>query len=227
MILDADLIRRRRDELRLSQRQLAAQLGVTGAVVRGLEAGTNHTTVSVGLLDQLARALAVDPGTLFARTGDADETAGSDAATLGAALRAVDTSIPVTVLADQLGWDRDRIHAAIAELAEQLPRCGMRLRHVSGRLNIERAVEPIDREQLQATVRAHLAADGLSALEARVLHQVWTGSLPRELTNAEYVAIGVLANAGLIEPGDAPKNSQAQRPWQLVSDVHRSTAPGA
>lgn len=228
MILDGDLIRRRRDELRVSQRQLASQIGATGAVIRGLEAGTNHTTVSVGLLDKLARALAIEPGHLFTARAASElegtETdVGDDAATLGSALTAVGTSMPVSAVADHLGWERDRVLAAIDELARVLPRCGMQLRHVSGRLSIERAVEPVDRAQLEATVRGHLTADGLSVLEARLLHQVWTGGVPRELTNAEHVALGVLANAGLIEPGDAPKNSQAQRPWTLAAATAAST----
>ena len=226
MILDADLIRRRRDELRLSQRQLAAQIGATGAVVRGLEAGTNHTTITVGMLDLLARALAVEPGTLFVRdsVGEPAESLDADVAMLGAALRAVDTSIPVSTLAAEFSWSPQRIHAAIAALSERLAGCGIRVRHVAGRLSIERSVEAIDRVRLQRVVRAHLSASGLSVLEARVLHQVMSGTLPRELSNAEHVALGVIINAGLVEVGEAPDTEeQRQRTSRLADDAYYAT----
>lgn len=64
MILDGGLVRRRREELGLSMRALAAQLGTSGPTIARLEAGNDHDDIPLGLADRLADAISVDLPTL-------------------------------------------------------------------------------------------------------------------------------------------------------------------
>ena len=201
MILNTELIRRRRIELRLSQRAVATHLGVSGGVVRGLETGFNHTDITVGLLTKLADILAVNIATLFQHhdtdTG-ADGTARDDVATLGAALHTSDTLTPVTALAEALGWTADRVNTAAGQLAGALEQCGLRLHRLNGQLAIERSSEALDTDRIRSVTRAHLLRAGISITEARLLKRIADGRPLRDLSNADAVAVGVLTNARLI-----------------------------
>lgn len=64
-LLDTDLIRRGRQERRMSKRQLARSISVATSTVTRLEDGSNHAELSLGLVDLLAKALAGEPWTLY------------------------------------------------------------------------------------------------------------------------------------------------------------------
>jgi transcriptional regulator with XRE-family HTH domain len=202
--LNTDLIRRRRIELRYSHRRLAAELGVSGAVIRGLEDGFNHEDVTVGLVCRLADALCCEPATLFnlpptGHSPKAVDDPADDAVTLGAVLHASETATPRTAIVELLGWTYERLDTAAEKLDEQLGRCGLRLRDINGTLSIIRTVEALPRDQLTTTVRSHLLRAGLSRTEANLLRQIATGTAPNEKSNADTVALGVLVNANLTD----------------------------
>lgn len=99
-----------------------------------------------------------------------------------------------------------------------MPGVGLRLHRLQNRVTIERSVEASPPDNLKTIVRKHLARDGLNLTEARLLRQVQTGNAPRDPTNPETVALGVLLNAGLIVEGE-PAGPTSQPPWILAPDV--------
>lgn len=58
-LLDANLVRRGRQQLQLSVRQLAKDLGVSMPVIQRIEDRTNHKDLPLQLVAQLADTLAV------------------------------------------------------------------------------------------------------------------------------------------------------------------------
>jgi transcriptional regulator with XRE-family HTH domain len=85
-LLNAALIRDRRQQLLLSERGLADVLGVTGSVIYGLERGANHDEQPLSLVVKLAQALALpfddllqsgQSGHLDAAPGDRNDPAPS------------------------------------------------------------------------------------------------------------------------------------------------------
>lgn len=215
--IDSGLVRRRRTELALSLRALAAATGVAAPQLVALEHGRNHPDLTLGFLHRLADALALDITDLLrnptpepARDDPTSETPTSedfdlerDAATVGSVLHATGVLTPIATLADVLGWPDERTNRALDTLAARLDAAGLRLHRLLGRVSISRAMDAVDSEQLARALRAHLARDGINLAEARMLRRVISGDVPREPTNPEGVALGVLVNAGLITTDEA------------------------
>lgn len=103
---DAEFIRTRRLDLRLSKWQVAKHLGTSPVVVTGLEDATNHA-------DLLADHTPSEPG--------------SEAAAVGTLLANTDTLAPIEAVVDALGWKLDRTAAALEDLDTALRTAGMRL----------------------------------------------------------------------------------------------------
>lgn len=220
MTLDTDMIRRRRVEVGLSHRAVAAALGVSAAVIKGIEKGTNHGDLAVSQLARLADVLAVDVADLITRPEPADPYAtapspADDAAVVGSLLAATGVLTPTTALAEATGWPLARIHDALTDLADRLPATGHRLRRHQSLVGIGRAVTPGDANRIKAALRTHLARDGVSASEVRILRRIHAGTLPKALGNADSVALGVAANARLVTADD-------DGTWQLADDVRYS-----
>lgn len=237
MILDAHLIRRRREELGLSVRAVAARLGVNGNVVRRIEAGENHPDVNLGHLTKLAETLNVDVATLFAPAAppdhdgpsdeDTDDTekggAGGaddgDVAALGALLHAAGVLTPAAALRDALDWNKARLDRGLAALDVQAATVGLRLNRNPAGFSLTRAVEACPADVLADVIRSHVNRDGLNLTEAAMLRRIVNGEAPREPTNPEAVALGVLGNARLVEHGAAP-TATSQAPL-VVTDAVR------
>jgi DNA-binding XRE family transcriptional regulator len=225
-LLDVDRIRRRRVELRLSQRTVAAAIGTASGVVDGIERGTNHRDLTVAQLARLADALGLDVVDLFATPppgGDSDSGSGSgsdDAAVLGAMVELAGILTPVTALAEAAGWTLQRTNDALDVLEGRLGATGQRLHRQPGKVAIVRAVIGDDTDRIQTLVRSHLNRDGVSATEARMLRRIAAGTTPQNPSNPEAVALGVLANAGLIKTTNPGGNKAPV--WALAEDVRHS-----
>lgn len=208
--LDIDLLRRRRRELALSQRAVAAACDCTTPVIVSLEAGRNHDELTVAFLTRLADTLAVDIRSLHQTADPAEPSERTDdPATVGSALVATGVLTPITGLAESLGWTLERTRLAVDQLEQHLPAVGMRLHRLEGRVAIRRADEPIDAPTLAGVVRAHIARDGLNLTEASLLATIINDGPPRQLGNAQAVALGVLTNAGLVTTDD-PRTATAE-----------------
>lgn len=221
VILNGTLARRRRVELCRSVRQLAADLGVSGAVITAMEAGSNHKDLSVGFVQRLAAALALDPTTLWITDRAGTRPDVDDAAAVGAVLHASEILTPVATIAEILDWPLDRVDSALDTLDAALPAVGLRLHRLHKSAAIQRSAEAADSDVVQRTVRAHLNSEGLNVTEAKVLARVRDGGLGKELGNHDQVALGVLVNAGLVEVEPAAVRGR-QGPWVLTDDVRYS-----
>jgi DNA-binding XRE family transcriptional regulator len=227
-LLDVDRIRRRRVELRLSQRTVAAAIGTAAGVVVGIERGTNHRDLTVAQLARLADALGLDVVDLFATPTPADDTTETapeadgpdDAAVLGAMVELAGILTPVTALAEAAGWTLQRTNEALDVLEERLTVAGLRLHRQPGKVAIMRAVIGDDTGRVRTLLRTHLSRDGVSATEARMLRRIAAGTTPQNPSNPEAVALGVLANAGLIETVDGGTDKAPV--WALADDVRHS-----
>lgn len=225
MILDVELIRRRRVEVGLSHRAVAAGLGVTSSVIKRLETGTNHLDLTVGQLTRLAELLAVDVADLIATTrpnpDGADHSpaevspSDDDAAIVGSLLAATKVLTPTTAIAEATGWPLPRVHAALEVLTDRLPATGQRLRRNQSLVAIARAVTDDDADRIKAALRIHLARNGVSASEVRLLRRIHAGTVPKTLGNADTVTLGALANAQVITSDDGVD-------WDLADDVRYS-----
>lgn len=214
-------MRRRRAELGLSVRSVANQLGVSGIVVTGLETGSNHQDLPLGLVARLAAILGLDTADLFRRdeeaaSGDALE---SDVAAVGGLLFEAGIVTPTSALRRALGWNPRRLRIALDQLDGRLRAVGMRLSRQDDRSRIVRDVTATSPSEVAALIRSHITRDGLNRAEASILFRIEEGRAPREPSNPEAVAIGTLLNAGLIEVGKAPTGT-SERPL-VLSDVVR------
>jgi transcriptional regulator with XRE-family HTH domain len=219
VILDRELIARRRADLCLSQRMLANQLGVTSPTIASLERGDNHGDLPLRLLVRLAEALAVAVTSLFCndRSRQADDDR-DDSAAVGALLFETKVLTPIDALCDALDWPLERVRRAVEALDAELPAVGLRLQSRGGSVAIRRAVEPASAAHVQQLLRLHVLRNGVGLAEARVLYRIMKGTLPRELSNADAVALRTLANAGLIELADAQSKGSAPS-WRIASHV--------
>lgn len=207
-LLNTDLIRDRRLELGLSERKLAAVTGLGQAVIRGLEAGTNHKDLTLGDLHRLADALALDAQHLLAATSATEAAAGpatrdahldQHVTQVGALLFDVDRLIPVESLALTTGLTLDQTHEVLAELDRRLRAVGLLLHRLNNAVKIWRTSDAVSRETLQATWRAHLARRGLDIGQVTLLQQVRRGRRSKTLTNDQQVTAAQLVNAGILD----------------------------
>ena len=221
LLLDADMIRRRRTALGLSERDLAKSLGVTGFTVNALERGANHDDLPAGLIGALAEALALTPNELFntpTRTRTAD--AALDVGAIGALLAGDGRLVPTAALAEVLDWPAERVTAALDDLAVRLPEVGQRLHRLGNDVSIVAAAAPPAR--LERLSRRVMAARGLTRHQAQLLYRAWHGQLtPTMPSNPDRVTLGVLTNAGLLT---VPTRVTRGELPQLTDDVRFSLA---
>lgn len=217
MILNSDLVRARRNDLGLSQRETARHLGVTSAVVARLEDGVNHRDLPLRTIAALADLLGCHPTDLFHQPPEPDDSADADddAATLGALLAHLDRSVAADAVADALDWTLPRVRQAAADLDTRLRTCGMTLATTAvGDLKPVPAATAIAPDELQRAYREHHARRGLTHAEARMLVAVLADDIdPQRLTNPDTVTLARLRNAGLIE-------DSATRPAPAADTLH-------
>lgn len=215
--LNTEFIKRRRAELGLSTRALASATGTTASGLRALERDVNQGGVTLGFLARLARALSCELADLFARTGtepasdEAPTDPRGDGARLGTVLHTTGVLTPIAALVEITGWPLERVTAALEHLEGDLGRVGLVLHRLGNRVTI-RARADVDGELVAAAVRSHLNRDGLDLGEARLLRRILNGDLPRQPTNGEQVALGVLVNARLV-------TADGQGGWKAHPDV--------
>lgn len=209
MILNGPFVRTRRQDLSLSQRQLAEAVGVSTTVIASLEAGTNHESLSVGLVAKLAKALAVEVHDLFARavprkTMDTHPHTPS----VGALLAETPSLIAVDAIAEALGITLPETNGALADLERRLPAVGMMLHRLNGDVAI-RPQATIDPDVRKHLIRKHHARRGLTLTEARVLYRVAQGGVDEgKLSNPDGVALNRLRRAGLVTDDVRPELSE-------------------
>lgn len=219
MRLNAELIRRRRRELAMSHRQLARSLSVTSIVVSGLEAGSNHETLTLGFVGKLAEVLAIAPHTLIESDRADDPTAPGDlVAAVGSLLASISTLTPVSVLVEALDASLADVEAALEVLDAGLAGVGLTVHRLKGEVML-RPNAQLDPDSLKVMLRRHQARRGLNLTEARVLARVLAGSLDEgKLGNADMVALNRLRNAGLVTETDVVLTRDVQLTFSAAVD---------
>lgn len=205
-LLNTDLIRRRRLQLRLSQRQLAHHIGVTAPTLARIEDGSNHAELTLETVHQLAGALALDIKELHARPA-AEETHDReyDVARVGTALQQEHGLTPLEALAAAFGWTLERTRAAVDQLANVAPTCGLRVHELKREVSLVPAADPTIQQQMEALARSRYARKELNLTEARVITHIIRGADRRQLQgNAQQVALGRLRNAGYVTTDETP-----------------------
>lgn len=206
-LLNAGLVRARRLELGLSERELSAVAGLGQSVIRSLEAGTNHHDLTLGEVHRLAATLTVDVTHLLARDQpERDDEAGADAHTdgstdvgrVGSLLFAVNRLMAVESLAETTGLTLERTHTVLTELDLRLRTIGLRVHRLGNDVRVSADVDAADAATLQRLWRAHLARRGLDIGQVHALHQVRAGRRGKTLTNDQRVTVSQLTNAGLL-----------------------------
>jgi transcriptional regulator with XRE-family HTH domain len=198
MLLNADLCIRRRQELGLSQRELARRMGMTAAVIERVEAGTNHNDLPLAMVAALADALALEIRDLVTPDPPTREPADQDVEQLAGLL--LDTGwIPQSAICELLGWTPERTSTTIDELDRRLDRTGLTVQHRNGQIRLVAAMVPGDTERRKQTIHAHLRRSGMTASQARTLHRAIDGIEERHISSVDdRNALGMLRNAGYV-----------------------------
>jgi transcriptional regulator with XRE-family HTH domain len=216
-VLNTEFIKRRRVEVGLSNRALAAAVGTTLSGLRALERDASQGDLTLAFLERLAGSLGCSINDLIATPAPAtpvpvdEPDLAADAATLGRLLYAAGVLTPVAALSEITGWPDQRVNTALEVLGQGLPTMGLVLHRLGNRVAIKGSGD-VDGDLVAAAVRSHLNRDGLNITEMRLLRRILDGDTPPQPTNSEQVALGVLANARLIEP-DGPGG------WKVHLDV--------
>lgn len=200
MILDTELIRRRRRELGWSQREVGRRIGVSPATVARLEDGVNHDDLPLRQLVRLADALAVDTADLFPRATLAAPTDSDLVQRVGALLAAANDPVATATLAAATGASTDDVDTALSQLDVALQHLGSRVHHGSRGVDIVPSARAADPNEVRTLLRGQHAAHGLTRLDAQLLSRAATGTIDRARAgNADQVALARLENAGLID----------------------------
>lgn len=137
--LDSRRLTLLRQERGLSTREVALDSGIDIAVLRRLEAtgDPSLSTISLAQFLRLADRLNVPAETLLATETPASEpTEPDDPELLGALLHELSTHTQTLIVADALGWDIPRVHAAADRLDNLLEPAGTSVYRDSGRISI-------------------------------------------------------------------------------------------
>lgn len=204
MRLNTELIRRRRRELRLSERELGERLGTSRTTIRFIESGEVAGKLTLDLVSQLGDVLAVSFSDLvMAEPPPVERAEPGDIERLGALLAEAAEATPIDLAAEVLGWSVERTQRAAYDLATRLPSVGMTLRTSDGELACLPAAAALSADELRERARRHLARNHLTSHQARVLLAYLERDLDavRKLGGREFTAVALLAKAGLIEDG--------------------------
>ena len=208
LILDGQRIRARRQELGISERQLAARLGAgaSQAIVRGIERGLDQAAITVGEVARLARVLALDvselllPATTAPPDGPNTQEQFLDQAVkrVGVILFELPRLVPLQTLAAALELTLDETEQAVGRLDLVVRPAGLRVHRLFDQVGLRPVASAVPAAQLEAACRADLARRGLSITQSLLLRDIVAGRRTRQLTNAQTVAAGELANAGIL-----------------------------
>jgi transcriptional regulator with XRE-family HTH domain len=195
-LLNADLCRRRRQELGLSHRELARRIGGSGTIIDRLEAGANHADLTLSYLHALADALAIRLENLLA--GDDTPKAGSDIEQLAGYLHDSGWA-PKSAISELLDWTPARTEQAVAGLHAALACTGLTVQQRDGSIQLVPSIRPGDDDRRRATIRAHLRRAGMNASQARTLHRAIDGLEEQRIMSPEdRTSTGALRNAGYL-----------------------------
>jgi transcriptional regulator with XRE-family HTH domain len=201
--LDVELVVRRRTELGMSQRALAAEAGMTSAALSILEAGSNHAEVTLKTARRLADALGLPLRALFP-AGDAsvEQEPRPDDALVEAVIVSAGQAIQRHEIARILGWDIDRTGRALEAVRTRLEGSGVVLHRASSGYMIRHRVDLLSEDEILELERLRLRTRQVREPAMRLLLKIVRDGLPRKwaqtASNADRVALQMLIKSGLV-----------------------------
>ncbi|MGK5111667.1 helix-turn-helix domain-containing protein [Geodermatophilus sp. CPCC 205506] len=195
-MIDPHAVRRLRTDRGLSQRRLAAAIGVDPLTVKRLEDGADAGDLPLRVVERLARALAAPVGQLLRHDEATDDGADLTAA-VGAAL-VTHGRTTLTTLATALDATLDDVSAAVTALNVQLSAAGM---------SVARHHDDVWLVPLVRTPDAVAAARPLNLAEARLLRRIHRGEdVRRKLSGADrrFILPALLRRGLVVDHGDGP-----------------------
>lgn len=202
MPVNRERLRQRLFEQGLSEREFSRRTGLGQAVIRGMlhRAELNGST-AIADINRCLEQTGLTAGDLLDPPAptDPDDTPTDDVQVLAQMLTKDTRLILHERLALALGWDLERLRAAIDDLDPRLRPIGLRV-HQNG---MGVTIRPADNRADQAQARLDQfrdSDDGLHQGTARVLHAVYAGRLSgQETKNDHMVHLGALSNRGAID----------------------------
>jgi transcriptional regulator with XRE-family HTH domain len=228
-LLDPAVVRQRRLALGISEKDLAAHLGVSVSAISGIESYWDQRHYDVAFVVGLAEALSVPVTAILASSGPpaSDMRAGGDKAEeLGALLASAAAQTPVEALCDSLALGLVELAEAVEELGRRLAGTGMVVHKLDGQISLQPVRVP-DKAALAAATRAAIARNNLASDRLSMIRNL--ASRPRQIDprfSDPWVG-GHLVNAGIVERLVDPSGS---RKAKLTDDVRFSLMidePGA
>lgn len=200
--VNRERLRQRLFEQGLSEREFSRRTGLGHAVIRGMiHRGELNGSTAVADINRCLEYTGLTAGDLLdpPAPNDPEDTPEDDMQVLAQMLTTDTRLILHERLALALGWDLDRLRAAIDDLDTHLRPLGLRV-HQNG---MGVTVRPADNRAEQAQSRLDQlrdSDDGLHQGTARVLHAVYTGRLSgQETKNDHMVHVGALINRQAID----------------------------
>ncbi len=206
-LLDVDLIARRRTELGMSQRALAAEAGLNPAAVSVLESGGNHAEFPLRSVKRLADALALPLRSLFRlEAADAREPTADDML-VEALLVRFGKGVQRQEIARVLGWDLARTADALDALRSRLEATGVVLHRASSGYMIRHRSDVLTDDELRELERLRLHTRQVREPAMRLLLRIMTRGLPKKweqtAANGDRVALQMLVKSGLVTANEA------------------------
>lgn len=219
VLLDAELIRRKRIALRMTERQLGRLVGKSGQLVRRIEAGLSHEGITVRTAHRIADALGLSLAALFisgspgtpmtplAEDSGRDDRAGSDAddetdvAKLGALLVEVGERASKELVAETLALSANRLETVLTDMDSRLRPLGLALEVSGAGVAIVAERGGLASLDVQHARQASRAQQPLGAQEAKMLLRVLRGDVcaTATLDRPAGMIMAKLFKAGAIE----------------------------
>jgi len=217
-LLDPAVVRVRRLALGISEKDLAAQLGVSVSAVRTFESSWDQRHYDVAFVVGLAEALSLPVQDLLASSSRPVARADPDndrARELGALLASTGTPLPVEAVCDALAVGLSALSDALEELGRRLDGTGMVVHRSGGQISLQPAVVA-DKDALAGATRAAIARSNLASDRLSMLRDLARKSRQIDPRFSDPWVSGQLVSAGLVERlGEAP----GSRPAKLTDAV--------
>jgi transcriptional regulator with XRE-family HTH domain len=196
-VIDPQVLRRLRTDRGLSQRRLAAAIGVDPLTVKRVEDGADAGDLPLRVLERLSHVLGAPVGQLVRQDEATDDSVDLTAAA-GAALLAHGRTT-VTTLAAALDATVDAVSTAVTALGTHLSAAGMAVARHHDEVWLVSVAPPPD---------AVAAARPLYRAEARLLRRIHRGEdVRRKLSkpDREFILPALQRRGLVVDHGDGPQ----------------------
>lgn len=199
--IDGNVLRQRRLQLGLTQREVAKTIGATSALLRRLEEVGDVTHITISTMQRLLDELSLDWNDVGIGSPPEGGSPDSYASAVGALLHDHGKAMPVAEIAACLGLNLDTVDHAISNLDHLLRACGMRTRMASTGVGIVSDIAATE-ERHGSTLEQARRASNLTQADMQLLFSILKDSayVPAVMSSPKRrINLQKLLNAGLVE----------------------------